>query len=391
MSYRPPFEQDPAEQELNELSWLPDPEAWARTVNEVYSGHVKLPESSLLTSDLGDLHLIYPGKVHTLVGEAGQGKGWLAVLACKQVAQAGHKVLYLDFEDDEVTLSGRLCAAGVPEPVTATTCFYARPDTLLPDGTLAKIMADHGPFALVVIDGITEAFSVLQMDDWREVAKFLNLLVRPLKDSGAAVLQIDHPVKNSENRGRYAAGGHTKLGGIDVQYGVEAQSTFNKSKDGYSHISKLKDRPGDVPGDDYQIIARLDVAAADGPNKLQLSSVVAEGLFLGQDRKAAARPLPHSMQIVSRVLEMAVYRNDGLTSGRLHDAVRAHVSGTEDEDKVDVSAALERLVQQEYVQEYVGDRNATKFRYARKFREDPSDQQAADLAGPLLRVDDPSY
>lgn len=389
--YRPPSDIDPAEQELNELSWLPDPEHLARTFNAVWSGDIDLPKVSLLATDLGDLHLLYPGMVHTLVGEAGQGKGWLATLACAQVVQAGQKILYLDFEDRLETFLGRMKSAGVCERVGAEHLHYARPDTMLPDGTLLKIMAEHGPFALVVIDGITEAFSVLQMDDWREVAKFLNLLVRPLKDSGAAVLQIDHPVKNADSRGRYAAGGHTKLGGIDAQYSVEAQVTFNKTTDGYSYIALLKDRHGDVGAKDYQIIARLDVTAADGPTKLTLTSMVEEDLLMGQSSKTASIPLPHSMQIVSRVLEIPSYRNDGLSLSRLRDAVAAFVFGGEDEGKVDVGAALERLVQQEYVQEYAPTSNTTKFRYNRKFREDPSDQQAADLAGPLLRVDDPTY
>jgi len=46
-------------------------------------------------------------------------------------------------------------------------------------------------------------------------------LARPITDTGAALVEVDHVAKNRETRGRFAIGGQQKLAGVAVAYGVE--------------------------------------------------------------------------------------------------------------------------------------------------------------------------
>jgi hypothetical protein len=59
---------------------------------------------------------------------------------------------------------------------------------------------------LAVIDGVTEAMSLLGLNpyDNTETAAFFAQLSRPLAEGGAAVVRLDHVVKDREDRRRVA-------------------------------------------------------------------------------------------------------------------------------------------------------------------------------------------
>ena len=71
----------------------------------------------------------------------------------------------------------------------------------------------------MVIDGVTEAMTMhgLELKDNADVAKFVELLPRPLARMGAAVVLVDHVAKDTGGRGRFAIGAPHKLAGIDGQ------------------------------------------------------------------------------------------------------------------------------------------------------------------------------
>ena len=74
----------------------------------------------------------------------------------------------------------------------------------------------HAP-TLAVIDGITEAMTLHGLNplDNTDAATFGRMLPRRITEAGAAVVSLDHVVKDREGRGRYALGAVHKLNGLD--------------------------------------------------------------------------------------------------------------------------------------------------------------------------------
>ena len=187
--------------------------------------------------------LLYRGKRHLLYGEPESGKGWIAVRASAGRIAVGETALYFDFEDSEVTAVERLRAVGVPERDILERFVYVRPD-----GPLDVDPTSIAPAAtFATIDGVTEAMQMLGLNpyDNADVAAFYARLPRPLADAGAAVLLIDHVVKDRDARGRWAIGAQHKMAGSDVCFSLEAIRPFGRGlTGGLSRLTLTKDRPG---------------------------------------------------------------------------------------------------------------------------------------------------
>ena len=195
------------------------------------------------------VHLLYERKLHTFFAEPESAKGWLALQACVELISDGRHVLYIDFEDSETTLVGRLLALGCTHDQIAECVTYIRPDEPLTDSAKADLDAAiaHGP-ALVVIDGVTEALTIfgLDLNDNSDSARFYEQLPRPMVRAGAAVFLIDHVAKDRDGRGRFAIGAQHKLAGVDVAYSLEVVEPFGRGRDGVVKVTVVKDRPGHV-------------------------------------------------------------------------------------------------------------------------------------------------
>jgi len=193
------------------------------------------------------LHLLYRSKLHFVYGEPESGKGWFALHASAERLREGERVVYIDFEDDEREAVTRLLALGVPKKVIATQFAYVRPDEPLTEEAWREldVALDPSP-ALVVLDGVTEALANegVKLEDNTEVARWITRLPRRLARAGAAVIVIDHVVKDREARGRYAIGAQHKLAGADVSFRVEGRETFGRGKSGSVRVLVTKDRPG---------------------------------------------------------------------------------------------------------------------------------------------------
>jgi hypothetical protein len=206
------------------------------------------PRAELLTRRDGKA-LLYAGAVHTISGEPGCGKTWVADIALAQQLEAGNPCLYLDFEDRHTTKVARLLELGVPPVQIAEHLRYVRPDVALSAATTRDLQQAADGVTLAVIDGVTEAMTMqgLSLMDNEDVAKFMALIPRRLADNGAAVLQIDHVVKNPENRGRYAMGAQHKLASLDgCAFKMVAAHAFGKGMHGVGRLTIDKDRHGDV-------------------------------------------------------------------------------------------------------------------------------------------------
>jgi hypothetical protein len=230
------------------------PSSWAQVdLTDALAGK-DLPAPELLCRTDGH-HLLYRGRVHWFQGESESCKSWLALLAAAQTLDAGGRVLWIDFEDDDRGVVSRLKALGVPDDTIRDRFDYRRPQEPVncaqAEAEIASLLAHE--YDLAVIDGVTEAFTVegLSMLDNGDIAKWLRLLPKRIAaQTGAAVVCIDHLPKDRDNHGRFAIGGQHKLAGLTGSaYRLEVRRRFRRTdntdpREGLISITVVKDRPG---------------------------------------------------------------------------------------------------------------------------------------------------
>jgi hypothetical protein len=235
----------PSEGEPFERCWQP------LDLSAVLSGTYAPPQPCMGRRDDG-IGLFYPAKVHTIASESEAGKTWFALAAALAELNSGRHVVYIDFEDDEGGIVGRLLALQVRHHLIREQFHYLRPTAQL--GTAIHLddlrSAVTNPAAsLVILDGITEAMTLhgLNMIDNRDVATFGRILPRRIAAWGPAVACLDHVTKDRDGRGRYALGGVHKLNGLDgAAYVLENRQPFGIGITGRSTIKIAKDRPGQL-------------------------------------------------------------------------------------------------------------------------------------------------
>lgn len=196
--------------------------------------------------------LLYRGRTHTMSGESEAKKSWIAQAIAAQELAGGESVAYLDFEDSAEAVTRRMLTLGATRQWLVERFAYIAPQEPITSGRsqleLNAALGDLKP-TLIILDGVTEALALhghssLDNDD---LAKFGRLITRPLAETGAAVLSLDHVVKDSEGRGRYALGGVHKLNGVSGgAFTVENVSRSGEGLAGRSRILIAKDRPGQL-------------------------------------------------------------------------------------------------------------------------------------------------
>lgn len=196
--------------------------------------------------------LLYPRKVHTVASESEAGKTWLALSACIDELYKGEHVLYIDFEDDEGAIVRRLLALQVAPDVIRRQFHYIRPTEALGAGIhaddLRRTLSENRP-TVCILDGVTEAMTLHGMDPLsnKDIAAFGRMLPRAISEAGPAVVCLDHVVKSSESRGRYAIGGVHKLNGLDgAAFVLENRKPFGEGLTGITTVRIAKDRPGQL-------------------------------------------------------------------------------------------------------------------------------------------------
>lgn len=196
--------------------------------------------------------LFYPGKVHTISSESEGGKTWFACSAVLDEINTGKHVVYVDFEDDEGGIVGRLLTLGANPKTIRERFHYLRPEDPIGTGIhaddLTELLRTYRP-TLAILDGVTEALTIHGLDpnSNSDVAKFGRILPRRLAASGAASVSLDHVTKSNENRGRYSIGAVHKLNGLDgAAYVLENRNPFGVGITGRSTVRIAKDRPGQL-------------------------------------------------------------------------------------------------------------------------------------------------
>jgi hypothetical protein len=182
------------------------------------------PQTGILLRDDG-AGMLYPGKVHAVIGVPESLKTWLCFVAAVQTIGRGGRVAWLDLEDDAGTALSRLVALGVDLPVIRERFAYLAPEVpLLEPGGLRRDRWE--PFAawleewrpeLIVVDSIGElsAMQGLSILDNNEMTMQSNMLKRVARVVGSTVLVIDHVAKGRADAAPTSIGAQAKGAAID--------------------------------------------------------------------------------------------------------------------------------------------------------------------------------
>lgn len=209
------------------------------------------PEQGAYLTRSDGTSLLYAGKTHTLQAEPSTGKSWVAIATVAEVLAVGGSAVYLDYEDTPAGIVKRLLNVGAASTAVAERFAYARPvgnHGPVERRQLERLLVDLNP-DVVIIDGMGESLSRngLSEDKADDILRWFDLLPRPIAETGAAVLMIDHVAKDPEQRGRWARGSGAKLGAIDgATYQVKLSGAFSRKRAGALRLVIAKDRPGGV-------------------------------------------------------------------------------------------------------------------------------------------------
>jgi hypothetical protein len=189
--------------------------------------------------------LVYTGKRHALSGPPEATKTLTALILGLEHLRAaeGRRFALIDFE------MGEQATRLVLRDLGATLEEIARVYYVAPDGppTTADLGAlNEAGVTLAVIDSAAGAYTVSGLDDNKrgDAETFSRAWIMPMWRFGITTIVLDHVVKNSEARGRYAIGSERKLGAVDVHLGFEPVKALSRGGRGLVRVVTHKDRPG---------------------------------------------------------------------------------------------------------------------------------------------------
>ncbi|MFD2792563.1 bifunctional DNA primase/polymerase [Promicromonospora vindobonensis] len=340
--------------------------------------------------------LLYPGLVHDFHGESESGKSLVIQAEAAARVQANQTVLYVDFESDAGQVTARMLAFGCTPDELRTHFTYVRPE--MSPHAMAELEAWATllarPFTLAVLDGVTDAlgqFGAASKEN-DDIAAWHRAVPRTLATrTGAAVVLVDHVVKATEGRGRFAIGGQTKMAAIDgASYLVEVEKPLGKGLAGTVVMRIGKDRPGSIrpqcgtwrAGDRTQEAARITIDSTAG-NGTILVTVEPPSDRVGDEKGDGPFRPTGLMERISRLLESM---REPVSLTKLQGLLRA--DGTKAKSAM-IAEAVNLLVNTEHVTEESGPRNARLLRSSAAYRQrtDPeSDAYVAPLDG-LIAAD----
>jgi len=225
---------------------------WERVdLGPILRGEKVTPSPSVLARADG-IRMLYPGRLNLFMGETESLKTWAADIAVVQELREDHHVIYVDFEDTPESAVERLQSLGAASEQIESGFSYYHPAGRFNDIaalSIEELISQNGALTLVVIDGVTEAMSMMDLDPGKgpDVAHFYSSFPRWLARTGAAVVLIDHVTKSTEGRGRWAIGSERKLSGLDgAAYAFTTIHQFGRGRTGTAKITVSKDRCGFV-------------------------------------------------------------------------------------------------------------------------------------------------
>jgi len=243
-------EQPGAPGESEDASQLP-PDPWApMDLGPYLRGEIEQPRLTCGAVRVDGMRFLYPGLEHACIGETESGKSWFALACVAAELKAGNRVVYIHFEEaspaDTIT---RLLLLGVKAAtIEGSLKFVGSPAGPLSPERVA-ILVEVAP-TLVVLDGQNEGMAMRGMDIMKPegAAAFRSEMVHPFTRVGAAVLSLDHVVKDKEAAGGgYGFGSIHKANAINgAIFLLENREPMGKDRRGNSGVYVTKDRPAEL-------------------------------------------------------------------------------------------------------------------------------------------------
>jgi hypothetical protein len=196
--------------------------------------------------------LLYPGMVHSIHGESESGKSLITQTECVRLLNRNEEVLYIDFDSDDRSVVDRLLEFGADPQSIADHFHYLQPEVKPESSDDRRAWEEmlSAKYVLAVIDGVTDALGVFgcSTNDNDDVARWIRQVPKLIAShTGAAVVLIDHVVKDPSNRNRFAIGGQAKMAGLTgAAYTVEVIAPLGRGLRGEVVLRIAKDRPGEV-------------------------------------------------------------------------------------------------------------------------------------------------
>lgn len=251
----PPWaaEDAPADNSADAAALKPDRGWLPADVGAFLDGDVQVITPELMPRSDG-ICLLYRGRTHSFHGESESGKSLVIQAEAARVLESGGTVAYVDFEDSIEGVGGRLLAMGVQKDTLRARFLYIQPEDdyhATEEATAAFVALTKRPLDLVVVDGVTDSLSLFRLDGRQEsdYSKWNDMLPKRLaKRTGAAVVQIDHVIKDAESRGRWAVGSQAKMNALTgAGYRIDVtRDVLGEGKRGRVEMHIVKDRPGQI-------------------------------------------------------------------------------------------------------------------------------------------------
>ena len=314
--------------------------------------------------------IVYPGRLHVWSGEPESLKSMVALAVMAGEVKAGRQVVYVDLENGARETLARLRALGLDDAEIEAGFVYLTPGEPIGRGLaeVARIVEESRP-SLVTIDSYTASLELHGFDPNAsvDVERHARTVLAPFRQHGAAVLVIDHVVKDGDRRGRFSIGSERKLAVAEVHAGFEVAVPFGRGRTGVVRLVTHKDRPGFLPRPTLgEVELRSDPAT--GAIEWTIRPAQPAGVEPVEFRPTKL------MERVSRYLE----RQAGRTPrGTIEKNVRGSTEW--------VRRALDLLVQEGYAEEQKGARDARLYTSHHPFREhdlahDLAHDETRDLA-----------
>ena len=344
----PDIDADHIELAKERSSWYPRPLDLDGEIDQL------VPE--FLARDDGH-RLFYKGKINAVLGESESGKTWVALLGVKQALDVAERVIYLDFEDSGKGILARLRSMGV-EDAKFKDFIYANPDqnlTLEERMDLVDALSEFQP-DWIIVDGVNAAMTLLNLEltSNRDATFFSQQLLRPLAQSGAGVITIDHVPKSKDNRGDYAIGAQAKRADINGSaIAVSVSKPFGKGMTGELNLKVTKDRPGSLRehSKDAKFAGKV-ILKSDASGKVMMSI---QNPQMGEEGQI--KPT-HLMEAVSRLLE-------GASMPLSKSAVIKETTGKTES----VMIAIKYLIEENFIEIENGSRNSLNLKLLKPYRE----------------------
>lgn len=292
--------------------------------------------------------LVYPGRRHVFSGPQESAKTLAAyAIGLDTIRHTGTPVALIDFEMGKYAARNRLQELG------ATTADFANLHYIAPEqpATLERIslVIALDP-SIVIIDAAAGAYDLQGLDDNKrsDVEKFTHLYVRGFWQAGIATIVLDHVVKNTETRGKYAIGSERKTGGVDVHLGFDTILPIKRGSTGLYKIVTHKDRDGFLQ---RGTLAELHLTSDPSTHRVSWEFKQAEHVEPGEVWMPTK-----AMQKISGLLEAK-------TEPVSRNSILIEIGGRQDVGR----KAIDHLVRLGYATETDGPRNAKLLQHTRSF------------------------